>query len=130
MLLAHGLTWENLWAPSWWPPLTKLIMGLPLKLYDDLFVTPRIEVGIAGLLCLGALAFLGHRLFDNRLAAVIAAMLGVFLPQRWILSVVPLSDIFGYALLLTAADAAEERAEPLGGLTDDIAVLRVQRTVR
>jgi len=106
VLLAHSLSWQNLWAPSWWPPLTKLLMGLPLELYDDLFVTPRIEVGLGGLLSLCALAFLAYRLFDNRLAAVLAAALGIFLPQRWILSVVPLSDIFGYALLLTAAGFA------------------------
>jgi hypothetical protein len=102
-LIAHGFSWSTLFEPSWWPPLTKLIMALPLRLHDDLFVTPRIEVGIAGLFCLAALAFAAYELSGSRLVALVAAGLGIFLPQRWILSVVPLSDIYGYVLVLIAA---------------------------
>jgi hypothetical protein len=102
-LVAYHLTWSGAFEASYWPPLPKIINGLALALYPDLFVTPRIVVGVAGLATLGALVFTTRRLFDNRLIALIAGMLAIFLPQRLILSVVPLSNIFGYLLVTIAA---------------------------
>jgi hypothetical protein len=102
-LAAHTLTWSGAFEPSVWPPLPKIVTGLALLFHDDLFVTPRIVTALTGLATLGALIFAARRLFDNRLIALIAGMLGVFIPQRLILSVVPLSDIFAYFLVTLAA---------------------------
>src|SRR4051812_21311240 len=48
-LLAHGLTWANALEPFIWPPFTKLLIGLALKLQDDVFLVPRLLSGLAGL---------------------------------------------------------------------------------
>jgi hypothetical protein len=104
--MAYQLTWGNVVAPSFWPPLAKILMAWPLELHKDLFLTPRIEVNVAGLICLSAIAFLTWRLFESRLICLVAATLGLFLPQRLILSVVPLSDVYGHVLVLFAAGFA------------------------
>lgn len=101
-LVAHNLSWHGVLTPGFWPPLAMILMGLPLKIYNDLFLTPRIEIGVFGILCLCAVAFTTLRLFQNRLAALIAVTLAAVVPQRLILSVVPLSDLYGYLFVITA----------------------------
>jgi hypothetical protein len=102
-LLARDLTFAKAFEPFVWPPLPKILTGLALKLHNDLILTPRVVVAFAGLLTLGALILLTQRLFENRMIALVAGMLGVFIPQRLILSVVPLSDVFAYLFVLSAA---------------------------
>lgn len=102
-LLAYKLTLAKAVEPFLWPPLPKILTGLALKLHPDLVATPRILVAATGLLTLGAIVILTRRLFDNRLVALVAGALAVFIPQRLILSVVPMADIFGYLFVLIAA---------------------------
>lgn len=95
-IFAHNLTFDNAFELTFWPPLNKIINGIALALYDDLFVTPRILNTLFGLGTLAAIMVLALRLFDNRLVAVIAGVLALALPQRLILSVAPLSDMQAY----------------------------------
>src|SRR3712207_3987107 len=65
-LMAHGLSWTNALEPFIWPPFTKLLVGLALKLHDDVFVVPRILSGLAGLGVMLAVAHLAGLLFRDR----------------------------------------------------------------
>ena len=50
-LLALRLSWHNVLDPWVWPPFYKIFVGLFLKVHSDVFIVPRILVGIAGLYC-------------------------------------------------------------------------------
>lgn len=56
--MSADLTLARAVEPLIWPPFYKIFVGAALKIYDDLFLTPRILTQIAGLLNLGALVFL------------------------------------------------------------------------
>lgn len=102
-LMALGLSWENALQPWIWPPFYKLFVGLALKPYADPFVVPRLLASAAGILVLLALARLAHLLFQDRLVALVSAALAVVVPQRLVLSVAPLSDIYYFLFVLGAA---------------------------
>ncbi len=103
-LLGHDLTLAKALEPvGSWPPLPKILTGLALKVYDDLVIAPRILSNATGLLTLGALVLLSHLLFGDRMITLVTGMLGVLLPQRLILSVAPLPDIYVYLFTLLAA---------------------------
>src|SRR3712207_4877088 len=74
-LLAHGLSWANALEPFVWPPFAKLLVGLALRLHDDVFVVPRILSGLAGLGAILAVARLAGLLFrDFRIQLAAAAL--------------------------------------------------------
>ena len=56
ILTAWHMTRANALEPFLWPPFYKLFVGSALKLYPNIFLTPRILVDAAGLLSLLALA--------------------------------------------------------------------------
>jgi len=101
-LLAHRLSFANAFDPFIWPPLGTIINSLALGLHDDLFLTPRLLVSATGLLAILSVAFVAYAVFGNRLIALVAAGLSILVPQRLLVSVAPLSDIFGTTLLLFA----------------------------
>jgi hypothetical protein len=102
-LLAHRTTLSNAFDPFIWPPLGTILNSLALALHDDLFLTPRLLVSAFGLAGVLAVAFVTHGLFGNRLMAVVGGALALLVPHRLLLSVAPLSDIFGTVPVLFAA---------------------------
>lgn len=102
-LMAWDLSWSNALQPWIWPPFYKVAVGLFLKVFDDVFLGPRILVALAGLGVLLLLVALSHALFRNRAVDVATAALAVLVPERLILSVAPMSDIYYYLFLLGAS---------------------------
>lgn len=105
-LIAQHLSWGNALEPYIWPPFYKLFVGVALKVWDDVFLVPRILSSLAGLLSILALARLAHLLFGDRRATLLTAVLAVAFPHRLVFSVAPMSDIYGYLFLLAAAGCA------------------------
>jgi hypothetical protein len=98
-LLALRLSWDNALDPWVWPPFYKIFVGLFLKLHRDVFIVPRMLVGIAGLALLLTLLQLARTLFADRKVSLLA----IPIPDRLIFSVTPMSDIFFYLLLVGAS---------------------------
>ncbi|WP_428377628.1 hypothetical protein [Lichenicoccus sp.] len=103
ILTAWHMAWSNALEPFLWPPFYKLFVGSALRIDPDIFITPRALVCATGLLCLLALARLATALFEDHRISLIAAALAVLAPQRLIFSVVPLSDIYYFLFVITAA---------------------------
>jgi len=102
-LLALRLSWDNALDPWVWPPFYKIFVGLFLKLHRDVFIVPRMLVGIAGLALLLTLLQLARTLFADRKVSLITSLLAIPIPDRLIFSVTPMSDIFFYLLLVGAS---------------------------
>jgi hypothetical protein len=102
-LLALRLSWRNAFEPWVWPPFYKVFVGLFLKVHRDVFVVPRVLVGIAGLMLLLAMFQLAATLFADRKVSLITMLLAVPIPDRLIFSVTPMSEIFFYLLLIGAS---------------------------
>jgi hypothetical protein len=102
-LMSTDLTFARVLEPLIWPPFYKIIVGVALKIHDDLFWTPRILTQIAGLLNLAALVFLSRRLFNDRTVDLITAVLSVYFFQRFILSIAPASEVYYNLFVLLAA---------------------------
>ena len=103
ILTAWHLSSSNALEPFLWPPFYKLAVGTALKLYPNIFLTPRILVCGAGLLTLLSLVWLTTALFKDRRISVLAAILASLAPHRLLFSVVPLSDIYYFLFAITAA---------------------------
>lgn len=102
-LMALDLSWANALEPFIWPPFYKLFVGAFLKLWGDVFLVPRLLAGVAGLLAILALVRVADLLFGDRRANLLTAVLAVAFPHRLVFSVAPLSDIYYYLFLITAA---------------------------
>ena len=102
-LLALRLSWHNALDPWVWPPFYKIFVGLFLKVHSDVFIVPRILVGIAGLVLLLAMLQLAETLFADRKVSLITTLLATPIPDRLIFSVTPMSDIFFYLFLVGAS---------------------------
>ena len=105
ILTAWRLDWPNALEPFLWPPFYKLFVGTALKIYPSVFYTPRLLVCAFGLLSLLSIAWLAAELFNDRLVSLLAAVLAITAPQRLIFSVVPLSDIYYFVFIVSAAAA-------------------------
>ena len=103
ILTAWHLTTSNALEPLLWPPFYKLFVGVSLKLYPAIFITPRLLVCVMGLLSLLALARLATMLFQDPRVSLITAVLAVLAPHRLIFSVAPLSDIYYFLFMILAA---------------------------
>ncbi|TLU74416.1 hypothetical protein [Lichenicoccus roseus] len=106
ILTAWGMTRSNALEPFLWPPFYKLFVGSAMRIFPDIFLTPRILVGVTGLVCLASLTWLATALFQDRKVSLVAAILAVLAPQRLIFSVVPLSDIYYFLFVISAAACA------------------------
>ncbi|HYZ33502.1 MAG TPA: glycosyltransferase family 39 protein [Crenalkalicoccus sp.] len=102
-LLAWELSWRNALEPWIWPPFYKIVVGLFLDAYADVFVGPRILVALAGAATVAVLAGLALALFRDRLTAVVAAALAVVVPDQLIPGTVPLSDIYYFLAMVGAS---------------------------
>jgi hypothetical protein len=101
-LMAWELSWDNALQPWIWPPFYKGVVGLSLKLFDDVFLIPRLMVALAGIGTLLVSVALSDVLFRNRTVSIATAALAALAPERLVFSVVPLSDIFYFLALLGA----------------------------
>nr|WP_321984799.1 hypothetical protein [uncultured Lichenicoccus sp.] len=108
ILTAWHMGWSNVLEPFLWPPFYKLFVGSAMRIYPDIFITPRVLVCVTGLVCLLALARLATALFLDRRISLIAVALAVLAPQRLIFSVAPLSDIYYFVFVITAAACTAE----------------------
>jgi len=90
-----------------WLPFYRIVVGLSLEAFPDLFLTPRVISFIFGIVSLWALGWFTYELYgDNRLTLV-TVILGTFFSARIVLSLVPLSSImFTSAILLGMASFA------------------------
>jgi len=79
-LLALRLSWHNALDPWVWPPFYKIFVGLFLKLHGDVFIVPRILVGITGLALLLILLQLADALFSDRKVSLITTLLAIPFP--------------------------------------------------
>jgi hypothetical protein len=75
-----------------WLPFHTIIMGFGLKIFPDLFFTPRIIISIFGVLAFVSFIWLSHELFKDRYITLLSAVIALFYPSRVILSSVPLSE--------------------------------------
>ncbi len=132
ILTAWHMSRSNALEPFLWPPFYKLFVGSALKLFPSIFVTPRVLVCLAGLLSLLALARLATALFRDRRISLIAVVLAVLAPQRLLFSVVPLSDIYYFLFVISAAALIAEwlRAQRAPSLLLGCACILLAESVR
>ncbi len=102
-LLSDNLNFRNALEPFVWPPFYKVFTGLMLKIYDDLFFTPRIIAFFSGLLILAELIFLSKILFGDRTINIITAVLGLYLHHRFIFSIAPVSEMYFNLFIFTGS---------------------------
>ena len=96
---AHGTVLSRAWLPFY-----RISVGLGLKVFPDLFLTPRILTFLFGLGTIPAAAWLAHELFQSRKTTLLTLTLSTFFSQRLALSLAPLSDImFIFVSLVTIA---------------------------
>jgi hypothetical protein len=96
---AHGTALNTAWLPFY-----RICVGLGLKDFPDLFLTPRIISFLYGLATIPAAAWLGHELFRSRKTTALTLTLSTFFSQRVVLSLAPLSSImFIFMIFATMA---------------------------
>ncbi len=83
-----------------WLPLHFIILGFGFYLLQDLFLLPRIISILFGLFTIAAAGALTFTLFRNKTSTIIAMILCAFLPQKFILSIIPLPEII-YIFFIT-----------------------------
>src|SRR4051812_29511195 len=98
--LTHGVPTVPVWLPFY-----RVCVGSALKLYPDLFLTPRLVTCSFGLVAALAGAWLTRELFLSRITTLLALTLNVFFSQRIALSLAPLSEIMSVAMTLLAMAA-------------------------
>lgn len=101
-LMAWELSWANALEPWIWPPFYKIVVGLWLQAWPDLFLAPRVLAAAAGIALPLVLAALASALFRTPVTTVATVALAALLPDRLVFSTVPLSDIY-YFLAMTGA---------------------------
>ncbi len=96
---AHGTVLAKAWLPFY-----RICVGLGLRAFPDLVLTPRIISFLYGLASILAAAWLAHELFQSRKTTLLTLTLSTFFSQRVALSLAPLSDImFIFVILATMA---------------------------
>ncbi|HPI72060.1 MAG TPA: hypothetical protein PK843_05730 [bacterium] len=99
-LLAHRVATGGRVTVGNWLPFYTLVVGIALKIYYNLFLVPRILSFLFGTLSLVSLIWFAHELFGRRDITILTGVLGALLPQRVILSLVPLSEIMFMFMIL------------------------------
>jgi len=92
----HGTV--AVWA---WLPFYRVIVGLALRIFPDLIVTPRVISGLFGLVAIPAMGWLAHELFEDRRNTSLTLALGALFSQRLALSVAPASAIMFIVFVLS-----------------------------
>ncbi|MGE5810757.1 MAG: hypothetical protein ACM339_04600 [Ignavibacteria bacterium] len=76
-----------------WLPMHSVIIGCSLEISRDLVTTPRLVSLFFSLLSIAGLVLLTQQLFKNKFVTLSTSLLYTFLPERIILSAVPLAEI-------------------------------------
>ncbi len=77
-----------------WLPFYKIFVGIALKVYNDLFITPRAIAFFMGLATLASLGYLAKRLFNDQVLIIISLALGILVSHRVIFGAIPQSEMF------------------------------------
>jgi len=75
-----------------WLPFYNVVIGFGLKIFPDLFFTPRIIISLFGVLAFVSFIWMTHELFKDRYITLLSTLIALFFPSRVILSSVPLSE--------------------------------------
>ena len=86
------------WA---WLPFNRVVVGLALRIFPDLIVTPRVISGLFGLVAIPAMGWLAHELFEDRRNTLLTLAIGALFSQRLALSVAPASAIMFIVFVLS-----------------------------
>jgi hypothetical protein len=96
---AHGTVLSKAWLPFY-----RICVGLGLRAFPDLFLTPRIISFLYGLATIPAAGWLAQELFQDRKTTLLTLTLSTFFSQRVALSLASLSSImFIFMILATMA---------------------------
>jgi len=93
-----------------WLPFHRIVVGLGISVFNDLFITPRIISFFFGLTALTAIVWFAYELFRDHRITCLTALLAAFFPLRVVLSVVPLSEI-EFIAFIAAGFASHTRWE-------------------
>lgn len=104
VLMSLSLTAENALEPWIWPPLHRVILGLALKLHEDVVWVPRLLSIAAALGVMLALLRLTSRISDDVRVLLAAALLAIVTPYRLLLGTVPMADIFMLLFVVAGAE--------------------------
>lgn len=96
---AHGTVLNTAWLPFY-----RVCVGLGLRHFPDLFLTPRIISGLFGLATIPAAGWLSQELFQSRKTTLLTLTLSALSSQRIVLSLAPLSSIM-FALIILSTMA-------------------------
>jgi hypothetical protein len=91
---------KDLLKATTWLPFYRVIVGLGLEIFPDLFVTPRIVSFIFGMGSLFSVTWLSYELFHSKQITLLTAFLGACFSQRVALSLAPLSCIMFICMIL------------------------------
>jgi hypothetical protein len=84
-----------------WLPFYSVVIGAGLKIFPDLFLTPRIIISLFGLLAFVSFIWMTHELFKDRYITFFSALIALFFPSRVILNTVPLSESIFFFFVFT-----------------------------
>lgn len=104
VLMSLALTPENALAPWIWPPLHRILLGLALRLHEDVVWVPRAFSVVLALGVLAAVVALAARLSRDPLVPLAAALLALVTPYRLLIGSVPMADILMLLLVLAGAE--------------------------
>lgn len=99
-LEAFRWSFTKIMRPRVWLPFYRVVIDSALRIWPDLFLTPRIITMIFGVFSYSSLCWLSYELFRSREVTVITAVLAIVFPQLAILSVVPLSEIMFFFMII------------------------------
>lgn len=88
-----------------WLPFYRVVVGWAVRLFPDLFLTPRVISFLFGVAAIAATAWLTHEIFQSSRTTLISVALSVFFSQRIVLSLAPVSSILFTTTILTAMAA-------------------------
>jgi hypothetical protein len=88
---------------SSWLPLHFIIIGGGFAFLKDLVWLPRIISLFFGLLTITSAVMLANELFEKKEITIYTLLIALFIPQRVILSVVPLPEIIFFFFIITAS---------------------------
>jgi len=91
-LLAYEWINEGYSETPTWLPFHTIVMGFGIKIFPDLFWTPRIIGSLFGVSAFISFIWLTHQLFKDRYITLLSSVVALFFPTRVILSAVPLSE--------------------------------------
>lgn len=104
VLMSLELSAANAFDPWIWPPLHRILLGLALRLHEDVVWVPALFSVALALGLLVALLALAWRIAPDPRVLLVAALLALVTPYRLLIGSVPLADILMLALVVGGAE--------------------------